>query len=58
MHQKGLARTSSKPGRTRKMNAFSIGEARMTLLDMPGYGYGSQKSWGLEIMEYLKGRKQ
>ncbi|EWC44783.1 hypothetical protein DRE_06421 [Drechslerella stenobrocha 248] len=58
MHQKGMARTSSKPGRTRKMNAFSVGGARLTLLDMPGYGHGSHKSWGLEIMEYLRSRKQ
>ncbi|KAF3930893.1 hypothetical protein ABW19_dt0205802 [Dactylella cylindrospora] len=58
MNHKGLARTSSKPGRTRKMNAFSVGDARLTLLDMPGYGHGSRKSWGLEIMDYLRARKQ
>ncbi|EPS42739.1 hypothetical protein H072_3265 [Dactylellina haptotyla CBS 200.50] len=58
MNHKGMARTSSKPGRTRKMNAFSVGGARLTLLDMPGYGHGSRESWGREIMEYLRSRKQ
>ncbi|KAF3916647.1 hypothetical protein ABW20_dc0104753 [Dactylellina cionopaga] len=58
MNQKGMARTSSKPGRTRKMNAFSVGGARLTLLDMPGYGHGSRESWGQEIMDYLQSRKQ
>ncbi|KAF3926424.1 hypothetical protein AA313_de0205615 [Arthrobotrys entomopaga] len=58
MNQKGMARTSARPGRTRQMNAFSVGGARLTLLDMPGYGHGSRESWGREIMEYLRGRKQ
>ncbi|KAJ6259773.1 hypothetical protein Dda_5414 [Drechslerella dactyloides] len=58
MHAKDMARTSSKPGRTRKMNAFSVGGARLTVLDMPGYGHGSHSSWGMEIMSYLRSRKQ
>ncbi|KAK6509181.1 hypothetical protein TWF481_003942 [Arthrobotrys musiformis] len=58
MAQKGMARTSSKPGRTKQMNGFSVGGARLTLLDMPGYGHGSRESWGREIMEYLRSRKQ
>ncbi|KAK6362951.1 hypothetical protein TWF730_000402 [Orbilia blumenaviensis] len=58
MGQKDMARTSSKPGRTKQMNGFSVGGARLTLLDMPGYGHGSRESWGREIMEYLRSRKQ
>ncbi|KAF3282661.1 hypothetical protein TWF970_001407 [Orbilia oligospora] len=58
MASKGMARTSSKPGRTKQMNAFGVGGARLTLLDMPGYGHGSRHSWGREIMEYLRSRKQ
>lgn len=55
--------TSSKPGRTREMNAFGIGgtkggENKVVLLDMPGYGKGSRAEWGMEIMKYLQGRKQ
>jgi GTP-binding protein len=36
--QKGLARTSSFPGRTREINVFRI-EDRVYLMDLPGYGY-------------------
>ncbi|KAJ5086964.1 GTP-binding protein EngB [Penicillium alfredii] len=55
--------TSSKPGRTREMNAFGIGgtksgESKVVLLDMPGYGKSSRPEWGMEIMKYLQGRKQ
>lgn len=55
--------TSSKPGRTREMNAFGIGgtkggEHKVVLLDMPGYGKASRAEWGMEIMKYLQGRKQ
>jgi GTP-binding protein len=55
--------TSSKPGRTREMNAFGIGgtkggESKVVLLDMPGYGKASRAEWGAEIMKYLQGRKQ
>lgn len=55
--------TSSKPGRTREMNAFGIGgtkggESKVVLLDMPGYGKASRAEWGTEIMKYLQGRKQ
>ena len=53
------------------MNAFGIGvggggdgmrtgqgDARIILLDMPGYGSASRTEWGREIMKYLKGRRQ
>lgn len=60
---KEMCWTSSKPGRTREMNAFGIGgtkggESKIVLLDMPGYGKGSRTEWGLEIMKYLQGRRQ
>ncbi len=35
--QKGLARTSSFPGRTQEINVFKI-DHRLYLLDLPGYG--------------------
>ncbi|KAI9838355.1 MAG: hypothetical protein M1819_005623 [Sarea resinae] len=56
--RKGLAYTSSKPGRTRCMNAFSVAGGRIVVLDMPGYGRGSREEWGREIVKYLLGRKQ
>lgn len=60
---KEICWTSSKPGRTREMNAFGIGgtkggESKIVLLDMPGYGKASRTEWGIEIMKYLQGRKQ
>ncbi|WP_430910425.1 ribosome biogenesis GTP-binding protein YihA/YsxC [Methylobacterium sp. sgz302541] len=55
-----LARTSHTPGRTQQLNFFRIGE-RLTLVDMPGYGYaavGKEKvaAWTELIHAYLKGR--
>jgi len=63
--QRKISHTSSKPGRTRTMNAFGVGgedgrgnEARVVVLDMPGYGKGSREEWGREIMKYLVGRRE
>ena len=60
---KKICWTSSKPGRTREMNAFGIGgtkggESKIVLLDMPGYGAASRLEWGQEIIKYLQGRRQ
>lgn len=59
-----MAHISSKPGRTKSMNAFSVGGSeqdsnnRLVVLDMPGYGLGGQTEWGVEIIKYLGRRKQ
>ena len=59
-----ICRTSSKPGRTTTMNAFSIGafgagkHGLLNVLDMPGYGQGSREEWGKEIIKYLQQRKE
>jgi len=59
-----LAHTSSKPGRTKCMNAFAVGGAedngrnRLVVLDMPGYGKGGRAEWGEEVLKYLGKRKQ
>jgi len=61
---KKIAHTSSKPGRTKLMNAFGVGgqdefgKHRMIVLDMPGYGKGGRAEWGKEIMKYLEKRKE
>ncbi|KAH8790298.1 P-loop containing nucleoside triphosphate hydrolase protein [Hyaloscypha finlandica] len=61
---KNIAHTSSKPGRTRLMNAFAVGGAedngknRLVVLDMPGYGKGGRAEWGTQIMKYLEKRKE
>lgn len=60
-----MCHTSKEPGRTRTMNFFAVGgpdgsgnPGRLVLLDMPGYGKGSQNHWGSEILKYLARRKQ
>lgn len=58
----GYANVSSKPGRTKMMNAFEVGnnsnpEKNLVVLDMPGYGKGGQATWGKEILKYLGKRK-
>ncbi|CAM0134865.1 hypothetical protein VKS41_000566 [Umbelopsis sp. WA50703] len=57
LNRKGLVKTSSKPGHTRLVNFFSIGD-KMHLVDMPGYGYRSREEWGESIMGYLTSREQ
>lgn len=42
-HQKGLARTSSTPGRTQQINVFLINRS-FYLIDLPGYGF-AKNSW-------------
>ena len=59
--RKALARTSHTPGRTRELIFFS-GPSRLTLVDMPGYGYASApkgrvKAWTDLIHAYLRGRQ-
>ena len=55
-----LARVSSEPGRTRQLNFFNLGD-RLTLVDMPGYGYARaskdiKADWQGMMFEYLRGR--
>ncbi|KAI5809040.1 P-loop containing nucleoside triphosphate hydrolase protein, partial [Peziza echinospora] len=58
LNHHSMATTSSKPGRTRLMNAFSINQGKLVLLDMPGYGHAARAEWGVQIMKYLLSRKQ
>jgi GTP-binding protein len=58
--RKTLARTSHTPGRTQELNFFDIA-GRLTLVDMPGYGFaaaGKEKvaAWTRLIQAYLRGR--
>jgi len=58
--QKTLARASGQPGRTRQLNFFNLGD-RLTLVDMPGYGYAQaakevKKDWQGLMFNYLRGR--
>jgi len=59
--QKGLARTSSTPGRTQSINFFRV-EDRWCFVDLPGYGYARAprelaESWKHLVEEYLGHRE-
>ena len=54
---KGLARTSKTPGRTRLVNYFELDEGRR-LVDLPGYGFAKvpiavKKEWEKLMTQYL-----
>jgi GTP-binding protein len=58
--QKALARASSQPGRTKQLNFFELG-GRLTLVDMPGYGYAQaaksvKEDWQGLMFAFLRGR--
>ncbi len=58
--RKSLARASNTPGRTRQLNFFDLG-GRLTLVDMPGYGYAQaakeiKADWQGLMFDYLRGR--
>jgi GTP-binding protein len=57
---RGLARTSSTPGRTQLINFFLINDA-FYFVDLPGYGYARvprdvRKEWGPMVEKYLATR--
>ncbi|WP_144183772.1 ribosome biogenesis GTP-binding protein YihA/YsxC [Elioraea rosea] len=58
--RRALARVSSTPGRTKQLNFFDLG-GRLTLVDMPGYGYAEaaksvKEAWQGAMFDYLRGR--
>lgn len=62
INRKGLARTSSKPGKTQTLNFYLINEM-LHFVDVPGYGYAKvgkkeREAWGKMIETYLTTRKQ
>ena len=59
---RGLARTSSTPGRTQSLNFFLIDD-RFRFVDLPGFGYARvpkniRSSWGDMATSYLAKRRQ
>lgn len=59
--RKNLARTSSKPGKTRTINFYNI-DKKFRLVDLPGYGYAKvskaeKAKWDKLINEYLHQRE-
>lgn len=59
---RGLARTSSTPGRTQSLNFFSVND-QFKFVDFPGFGYARvpkqiKESWGEMATAYLAKRRQ
>lgn len=62
LNRKGLARISSKPGKTQTLNFYLINEV-VHFVDVPGYGYAKvskkeREAWGKMIETYFTTRKQ
>lgn len=58
--RKALARASTQPGRTKQLNFFDLG-GRLSLVDMPGYGYAQaakavKEDWQGLMFDFLRGR--
>lgn len=61
IERRGLARTSSQPGKTQTMNFYRINDL-FHFVDMPGYGYAKvskteREKWGKMIEKYLRQRE-
>lgn len=61
VNRKGLAHTSSQPGKTQTINFYRINRA-FYIVDLPGFGYAKvpqsiKKDWEKMIGDYLKGRE-
>ena len=59
-NQKGLARASNTPGRTRELNYFNLSD-RLRIVDLPGYGYARAsktmiENWTRLTRQFLRGR--
>ncbi len=62
INRKSLARTSSKPGKTRTINFYKI-EDSLYFVDVPGYGYAQvskseMEKWGTMMSLYFEERKE
>ena len=58
---RSLAKVSSTPGRTQRINYFLVDKA-LLLVDLPGYGYAKVKrsakeKWSLRLEEYFQKRR-
>jgi GTP-binding protein len=61
LNRKGLAKTSSTPGKTQLLNFFSVNR-RYYFVDLPGYGYAKvplsvKNTWGRAVTDYLMNRE-
>lgn len=61
LNRRGLARISSKPGKTQTLNFYLINEI-LHFVDVPGYGYAKvskteREAWGKMIETYITNRE-
>lgn len=61
-NRKSLARVSQRPGCTKQINFFKLGDI-LSLVDLPGYGFArisnhDRYTWDTLIHHYLRGRAQ
>jgi GTP-binding protein len=61
LRQKGLAKTSSTPGKTQTINFFEVNE-KIFFVDLPGYGFAKvpkslKAEWNRVMMGYLEERE-
>ncbi|MFP6597522.1 MAG: ribosome biogenesis GTP-binding protein YihA/YsxC [Candidatus Hydrogenedentota bacterium] len=62
INRKGLAKTSSRPGKTQALNFFLM-ESQCHFVDLPGYGYAKvplkmKEDWNRVMFSYLQEREQ
>lgn len=62
VERKGLAKTSSTPGKTQLLNYFDVNDT-FYIVDMPGYGFAKvskdqRQDWGRVSEEYFRKRKE
>lgn len=62
VEKKGLAKTSSTPGKTQLLNYFTINNS-FYIVDMPGYGFAkaaksARAEWGKVSEDYFKKRRE
>ncbi|MHA7856959.1 MAG: ribosome biogenesis GTP-binding protein YihA/YsxC [Henriciella sp.] len=61
LNRKNMARSSAEPGKTRELNYFDVGDGKLWLVDLPGFGYAKvsreqQAKWVQLTKRYLRGR--
>ncbi len=61
-NHKGLAHTSSKPGKTRAISFFDVDKSKFRIVDIPGYGYAKvshkQKIMFAEMIDTYLSQRQ
>jgi GTP-binding protein len=62
-NRKNLARASNTPGRTQEINYFDLGQGRLYLVDLPGYGFAeaprkSVDAWRRFTLDFLRSRSR